>query len=82
MLGVWLLHVVQYWSEELAALAQDWAERCVFSHRPGAQRKNIAGFAHSGENLYASTGRHELCPFHHLLHRQPVHLTRGINIDL
>ncbi|XP_060081874.1 peptidase inhibitor 16-like [Ylistrum balloti] len=42
------------WSDELAAVAQNYAERCVWSHNPS--RSEAPSFSYVGENLFLTSG--------------------------
>ncbi len=46
---------MQVWNDELAQVAQTYAEQCVFDHNPGRVSQQ-ATFSSVGENLFASTG--------------------------
>ena len=45
---------VQRWSDRLAQLAQDWADRCSWGHRPtDSYNPQDYGFSSIGENIWA-----------------------------
>ncbi|XP_078312679.1 GLIPR1-like protein 1 [Crassostrea virginica] len=44
------------WSGELASIAQNHANKCVYAHNPSRSSQS-ASFAYVGENLYANTAQ-------------------------
>ncbi|XP_069113965.1 peptidase inhibitor 16-like [Argopecten irradians] len=42
------------WSDELAEVAQNYAERCIWSHNPS--RSSAPSFSYVGENLFLTSG--------------------------
>ena len=46
---------MQVWNDELATVAQNYADRCVFEHNPDRSTQSET-FSYVGENLYASVG--------------------------
>lgn len=44
------------WDDEVAYIAQKWADNCVFQHEGGLKRR-IPGRFYLGQNLFASTGK-------------------------
>nr|XP_022336098.1 repressed by EFG1 protein 1-like [Crassostrea virginica] len=49
-------HYTQKWSGELASIAQNHANKCVYAHNPSRSSQS-ASFAYVGENLYANTAQ-------------------------
>jgi len=48
------MHCMQRWSDRLAELAQDWADRCAWGHRPpNSFNPQDYGFSSVGENIWA-----------------------------
>ena len=46
--------MLQRWSDRLAQLAQDWADRCSWGHRsPSSYNPQDYGFPSIGENIWA-----------------------------
>jgi len=46
--------VLQRWSDRLGQLAQEWADRCVYEHRPpSSYNPQDYGFSSVGENIWA-----------------------------
>jgi len=45
---------LQVWHEELAAMAQDWADGCQWKH--GNPERDPKPFPSVGQNIYATTG--------------------------
>ena len=44
---------LQSWNDELATIAQDYANRCIWGHNPS---RNSESFLYVGENIYVTTG--------------------------
>ena len=42
------------WNEELAVMAQQWADKCVWKH--GNPEHNPQPFSYIGQNIHATTG--------------------------
>lgn len=43
------------WSNQLAQVAQSYADKCIFKHNP--DRSEISKYKYVGENLYVTTSR-------------------------
>ena len=43
----------QKWNDELATIAQNYANRCIWAHNPSRISKT---FSYVGENIYTTTG--------------------------
>lgn len=46
----------QKWSDELATVAQNYANKCVYGHNPN-KYEEAPSFERVGENLYYNTGK-------------------------
>jgi len=45
---------IQRWSDRLAQMAQEWADTCVYQHRPSSSyNPQDYGFKSIGENIWA-----------------------------
>ncbi|GFR92854.1 peptidase inhibitor 16 [Elysia marginata] len=48
------------WNYDLQELAQAYADKCYWGHSKKAYRKNVGGFKHVGENLYAGNQKFDI----------------------
>ena len=52
---IYQLLYIQVWSSELATVAQNYAEKCVYGHNPH-RTKEQSTYGYVGENIYYHTG--------------------------
>ena len=52
---IYQLLYIQVWSSELATVAQNYAEKCVYGHNPH-RTKEQSTYGYVGENIYYNTG--------------------------